>query len=114
MLESLSVEGEDAFNELRGSILEEAARLEFFIDYDLALLLGRAEREQDALYREVLWWVPFENRIALLGRLLDENDLADKFPFLALMGEILITRNILAHMILDIFASTDEVLVFRG
>jgi hypothetical protein len=114
MLDSISVEGEAEAVELRHFIVEGFAVMEAQIDGVLALILGREERDRDAIYKEVIWRVPIDDRIALLLRLLDQDDLADFFPFLKLLPEVVVMRNVFAHMVLNVFKSTDDTLMFMG
>jgi hypothetical protein len=114
VLDSLSSEGEAKVLNLRRDVLEGVASLEIRVDSVLALFLGRGEREQEVLYREVIWRVPLGNRIALLLRYINDCDLIDRYPFLAPLTDVIAMRNVFAHMLLDIFESTDEVLVFIG
>ncbi len=99
---------------IRPLLLDGASTLENWLDIVLALQLGYGELEQDALYRDVIWRVPYEERVKLLVRLLTETEWIDSYPFLEYLTLVLKMRNILAHMILDVFESTDDTLVFVG
>ncbi len=105
--EPLSAVGDDQVATYRRVLLEGVSGLKTPLDSVLAVYLGQGRRGQQGR-------VPDEARIELLIRLLTDDE-RSYYPFIRdHLPEVVGVRNVLAHVVLDIFESTDETLVFAG
>ena len=114
MLDAISSEGEQEVLGLRAEILGGLGFVDGQINEALAGYLARDTYCEDVLSGTLLPGVALEQRCKALISILDTRGDSDDYPFIVLLPPVIFHRNILAHMALDIFESTDELLVFTG
>lgn len=112
--EPISSEGEREALVLRTVILEGIASIDGWLSDQFAYILGRDVSTQTVLASKVLPRVPIMTRYEALIQVLEWREELDEYPFIGLLKPVIGDRNILAHMSMDIFESTDDNLVFTG
>lgn len=82
----------------RAPIIELAVRAEYVLGEALAWEYAASEPAAAILQEHMLWRVPIETKLKLLGEVMKAHDLADLFPFvIPILTRLFQVRNVLAH-----------------
>ena len=111
---AISTRGEEEALWLRTSIIEGVGQLEAGLDQVIAMHFSLDEGHREILEKDLLPRVRLSARISTLTKLLDWHMRLENYPFFALLPKAIEHRNVVAHMTLDIFESSDKWLVFSG